>query len=122
MEYQKILNLLDNTQNEPSKLRTRNWVEINDESWEMYNMSNEIKFKTSVIRSICNYSDAYIYAKRTITVPITGTAAAPANKNRKVVFINFAPFTNCVSEINNSRVDGADDIDLVMSMYNFTRM
>ena len=118
MEYQKILNLLDNTQNEPSKLRTRNWVEINDESWEMYNMSNEIKFKTSVIRSIRNYSDAYINVKRTITVPITGTAAAPANKNRKVVFINFAPFTNCVSEINNSRVDGADDIDLVMSMYN----
>ena len=55
MEYQKIVNLLDNTQNEESKFKTRNWVEINDESRGTYNDSRQIKFKTSMIRS--NLSD-----------------------------------------------------------------
>ena len=50
MEYQKIIKLLDNTTNEPSKFRTRNWVEINDEVRGTYNESNQIKFKTSMIR------------------------------------------------------------------------
>ena len=58
MEYQKIINLLDNTANQPSKFRTRNWVEINNESKEKYDNSN-IRFKTSVIRSnLCDYSDS----------------------------------------------------------------
>ena len=61
MEYQKILNLLYNAQNEPSKFRTRNSVEINDESQEMYKDSTQIKFKTSIIRSnLCDCSDVYI--------------------------------------------------------------
>ena len=45
-----IINLLDNTTNEPSKFKTRNWAEINDESRGTYNESNQIKFKTSMIR------------------------------------------------------------------------
>ena len=58
MEYQKIINLLDNTANQPSKFRTRNWVEINNESKEKYDNSN-IRFKTSIIRSnLCDYSDS----------------------------------------------------------------
>ena len=58
MEYQKIINLLDNTANQPSKFRTRNWVEINNESKEKYDNSNS-RFKTSVIRSnLCDYSDS----------------------------------------------------------------
>ena len=57
MEYHKIINLLDNTTNQQSKFRTRNWVEMNDKSRGTYN--NNIKFKTSMIRSnLCNYSDA----------------------------------------------------------------
>ena len=69
MEYQKIINLLDNTQNEPFEFRTRNWVEINDKSEETYNASNQIKFKTSMIRSnLCDYSDAYILTNGTITI------------------------------------------------------
>ena len=69
MEYQKITNALDNTQNEPSKFRTRNWVEINDESRRKYNKGNQIKFETSMIRSnLCDYSDAYILVSRTITI------------------------------------------------------
>ena len=68
MEYQKILNLSDDTMNEPSKFRTRNWVEINDESRGTYN-NNNIKFKMSMIRSnLCDCSDAYIHVKATITV------------------------------------------------------
>ena len=75
MEYQKIINLLDYTTDQPFKFRTRNWVEINDESRGVYNHNNEnnnnnIKFKTSIIRSnLCDYSDAYILVKGTILVP-----------------------------------------------------
>ena len=68
MEYQKIINLLDNTTNQPSKFRTRNWVELNDESRGKYDSSN-IKFKTSMIRSdLCDYGDAYILVSGTITI------------------------------------------------------
>ena len=65
MEYSKTINLLDDTTNLPSRFRTRNWVEINDESKGRYDNSN-IKFKTSIIRSnLCDYNDAYILAKGT---------------------------------------------------------
>ena len=58
MEYQKIINLLDNTRNQQSKFRTRNWIKINDESRRMYNIRNQIKFKPSMIRSnLCGHSD-----------------------------------------------------------------
>ena len=53
MGYRKIINLLDNTPNQPSKFRARNWVEINDESWEMYDANNDLKSRTSIIR-LCN--------------------------------------------------------------------
>ena len=50
MEYQKIINSLDGTQNQPSKLQTKNWVEINDESHGVYNTDSQTKFKTSMLR------------------------------------------------------------------------
>ena len=57
MEYQKIANLLDNVSNQPSKLRIRNWVEINDESRGAY-ASNDIGFKITMLRSsLCDYAD-----------------------------------------------------------------
>ena len=69
MAYIKIINLLDNTQNKPSKFRTRNLVEINDELRGMYKDSNQSKFKTSMIRSnLCDCSDAYILISETITI------------------------------------------------------
>ena len=59
MEYQKIANLLDSASNQPSKFRTKNWVEINDESRGTYAVNKQIKFKTSMLRSsLCDYSDA----------------------------------------------------------------
>ena len=60
----------------------------------------------------------YIHVKRIMTVPNTGTAAAPNNRNKKVIFKNRAPFINCISEINNTQVDDAHDFDAVMPMYN----
>ena len=120
MEYQKIANLIDdNTLNQPSKFRTRNWIEINDESRGAHNVNSQIKFKTTMLKSsLCDYSDAYILVKGTITVNNTAAAGAAANNtNKKVIFKNCAPFTNCISEIN-TQIDHAKDIDIVMPMYN----
>ena len=69
MEYQKIITLLDNTPNQPTKFRTKNWVDINGESCGTYNINSEIKFKTLALRSrLCDYSDAHTLVNGTITV------------------------------------------------------
>ena len=65
--------------------------------------------------SLCDYGDDYILAKGTITVPKTATAAAN-NDNKKVIFKNWAPFTDCIGEINNTHVDNTKDIEVVMPM------
>ena len=73
MEYEKIINLLDDTTNQPSKFRTRYLVEINDQSRGNYGKNNQIKFKTSIIRSnLCDYSDAYKLVSGTITIDGAG--------------------------------------------------
>ena len=120
MEYQKIANLIEDTSNQPSKFRTKNWVEINDESRGTYNVNSQIKFKTTMLKSsLCDYSDTYILVKGTITVNNTAAAdAAVNNANKKVIFKNCAPFTNCISKINNTQIDNAKDIDIVMPMCN----
>ena len=99
MEYQKIANMLDDASNEPTKFRTKNWVEINDESRGTYNVDSQIKFKATMLKSsLCDYSDAYIIVKETITVNNTAAVDADANNtNKKVIFKNCAPFTNCIS-------------------------
>ena len=69
--------------------------------------------------SLCDYTDAYILAKGAITVNNTaGGGAAANNADKKVIFKNCAPFTNCISEISNTQIDNAKDIDIVMPMYN----
>ena len=115
MEYQ---NLIDHTSIQPAKFRTRNWVEINDESRGVYNVNSQIKFKTTMLKSsLCDYSNAYILVKGTISVNNTAAqGAAVNNTNKKVIFKNCAPFTNCISEINNTQIDNAKDI--VKPMYN----
>ena len=103
MEYQKIITLLDNTPKQETKFRTKNWVEINDELYGVYSTGSQIKFKTSMSRSsLCDLSNAYIFVKGTITVPNTRTAAAPNNRNKKVIFKSCDPFTDCISKINNN--------------------
>ena len=119
MESQKTTNLLDNASNQPSKYRTKNWVEVNDESRGIYNANSQIKFKTTMLRpNLCDYSDAYILVKQTIAVNNTGTAAAPNNRNKKLIFKNCTPFVKCISEINNIQIDNAKDIYIVLLMYN----
>ena len=77
MEYQKIANLIDDASNQPSKFRTKNWVEINDESRGTYNVNSQIKFKTTMLKSsLCDYSDSYILVKGKITITGAGHDAA----------------------------------------------
>ena len=61
MEHQKIINLLDNTSNRPTKFRTKKWIEINDEERGIYNTNSQIKFKTSVLRSGLSVMVMHIY-------------------------------------------------------------
>ena len=112
----------DNKSNQPYKFRTKNWVEINVESRGTYNVNSQIKFKTTMLKSsLCDYSDAYILVKGTITITGAGDDAAARQadeRDKGLVFKNCAAFTNCISEINNTQVDNAKDIDIVMPMYN----
>ena len=130
MEYQKIANLLESTSDNLSKFRTRNLVEINDESRGNY-ANSDIRFKTTMLRSnLCDYADSYILVKGTVT--ITGSARPPElrteaqllaakqadERDKEVTFKNCAPFTKCIITISNKDIDNAHDIDIVMPMYN----
>ena len=108
MEYQ-IIKFLDNTPNQPCKFKIKYWVEIHYGSQGTYHKDYQIRFKTSR-SSLCNYSDAYTVVKGTMTV--ANTAAATAN---------YVPFTNCISQINNTQADDVHDIDVVMPMYNLIK-
>ena len=114
--------MLDNTQNEPSKFRTRNWVEINEESREAYKASNQIKFKSSMVKpNLCDYSDTYIFVSGTITFHGAGVDDATKRvdeRNKGVIFKSCAPFTECFSIINTTEIDNAKNIDVVMPIYN----
>ena len=110
----------DNTSNQPSKFKTKNWVEINDKSRGIYNEVNRIRFKTSMLgTNLCDYSDAYILVKGTITVENTAAHGQPNNgTNKNVILKKCAPFTKCLGRINKTQVDNAHDIDVVMLIYN----
>ena len=103
MEYQKIMDLLDNTPKRLSKFRTKNWIEINNQSRGVYNINSDIRFKTTMLKStLCNYSDAYIFVKGRITITGEGADAAARQadeSNKRAIFRNCAPFINCKSEI-----------------------
>ena len=90
MKYQKIINSLENTPNQPTKFRTKNWVEINDDSHRTYNTNSQIKFKTSLLKtSLCDYSDAYILVYGTITITGAGNddpARHLDERNKGVIF------------------------------------
>ena len=120
MEFQKIANLLDSASNKPSKFRTENWVEINDDIRDAYSPNKQIRFKTPMLRSsLCDYSDAYILVKGNISVNNTAAAAAAANNtNKKVIFKNCVPFTICIRKIDNTQIDNVEYVDIVMPMYN----
>ena len=105
------------TQNDPdNEFARRKWYVINDQNNTDYGEGNEdsttIKFETKIIKSnLCDYSDTYILVTGDIT-------AIGGNANTKVAFKNCAPFTKCVTHINDQHVDNADDLDIVMPIYN----
>ena len=116
METQKIVNLLNDTDNEFPKLATRKWYVINDQNNGEYGEGNEnescIKFETRIIKSnLCDYSDASVF--------VTGNIKATnGNANTKVAFKNCATFRRCVTRINDEHVETAESLDIVMNMYN----
>ena len=114
--------MLDNISNQLSKFRTKNWIEINDQSRGVYNTNSDIRFKTTMLKSsLCDYSDAYILVKGRITITGAGADAAAKQadeRNKGVIFKNCALFINCKSELINTEIDNVKDIDIVMPMYN----
>ena len=138
MEFQKITNFLDITSDKKDlwKIVTKKWSEVYDQSEGNYNPNKEIRIKTSILRSdLCDFNDAYIVVKENITVnkktftandfqTLNNTATATNNANnnafgeKKLFFRNNAPFINCISKINGIKIDNAEDLDVVMPMYN----
>ena len=103
MEYQKIINLLENTSNKLSKFRTKNWIEINDQSRGVYNTNSDIRFKNTMLKSsLCYYSDAYTLIEGTMSITEEGADAAARQgdeRNKGLIFKNWDPFINCKSKI-----------------------
>ena len=125
MEYDKSNNLLlseDNESEKLSKFFTREYVRVNGLS-NTYNENKSIRFKTPILRSnLCDYSDAYILVKGTITVMAPGVNNNANNIrdkiNRPLILKNNAPFVSCITRINGELIEDADDLDIIMSMYN----
>ena len=125
MEYDKINNLLlseDNENEALSKFVTREYVRINS-LLDTYNENKSIRFKTPMLRSsLCDYSDAYILVKGTITVTAPGVNNNANNirdkRNRPLILKNNVPFVSCITRINGELIEDADDLDIVMPMYN----
>ena len=141
MEFQKITNFLDTTSDNKDlpTFVTKNWIKVYDQSEGNYNVNKEIRIKKSMLRSdLCDFSDAYTVVKGNITVTkkavtaddidapnntaanvnATNTANNNALADKKLVFKNNSPFINCISEINGVKIDNAEDLDVVMPMYN----
>ena len=113
METEKIVNLLNDSDNESSKFATRKWYIINDRN-NGRGKGNDatIKFETKVIKSnLCDNSDAYILA--TGDIKATDVAA-----NTNVAFKNGVPFIRCLTHINDEHVETAENLDIIMPMYN----
>ena len=118
MEYQKITNLLGNISDKIPRFITKKWIEFSDQSGGAYNTNKQIRFKTSMLRSdLCDYSDAYIVVKGIVT--FSADERDRDKMNRRVILKNNAPFISCISKINGVLVENAEDIDIVMPMYNF---
>ena len=118
MEYQKITKMLGTTLDEVLRLITKKWVKVHDQSGsadDRYKPSKQIRFKTSLLRlDLCDYSDAYVVVKEKITVTRPGSIMY----DKKLTIENNAPFTSCISKTNNTLIVNAEDLAIVMPMYN----
>ena len=120
MENQKIINLLNKSDTNSRHFATKKWYIINDENNTNYGVNKDtgscapdtIKYDTRVLKpNLCDYAEAYILVDGTIR-------AAAANANTRLVLKNCTPFTKCNLEINDEHVDTAENLDIVMPMYN----
>ena len=141
MEFQKITNFLDifSDNKDLPKFVTNKWVEVFDQSQKNHDVNKEIRMKTSMLRSnLCDFSDAYTVVTGNIFVTKKRFTAnyfeAPNNTNlnatntnnannkafgeKKLVFKNNTPFVNCISKIDSMKIDNAENLDVVMPMYN----
>ena len=110
METQKIVNLLNGSDNDNSKFATKKWYIIDSESNGNYSQNDEMKFLTrSIESSLCDYSDAYILVTGNIT-------ATPNNAATQAVFKDCAPFEKCRKEINETLL--MKHINITKPMYN----
>ena len=117
MEFQKIVNFLDITSDNKDLPRfvTKKWIEVYDQLEKNYNPNKEIRIKASMLRSdLYDFSDAHIVAKGDIIF----TEPDDAKTNKEVTFKNNAQFINCISKINGTKIDNAEDLDVIMPMYN----
>ena len=120
MENQKIINLLDKIDTDSKHFATKKWYIINDENNTNYGVNKDtgadnpdtIKYDTRVLKpNLCDYAEAYILIDGTIR-------ATNAVNATRLALRNCAPFTKCNLEINDEHVDTAENLDIVMPMYN----
>ena len=117
MENQKIINLLDKIDFDSKHFATKKWYIINDENNTNYGVNKDtgedtIKYDTRVLKpNLCDYAQAYILVDGTIR-------ATNAVNATRLALKNCAPFTKCNLEINDEHVDTAENLDIVMPMYN----
>ena len=122
MEYDKINNLLGSESEILSKFVTRDYVRVNSLS-NTYNENKSIRFKTPMLRSdLCDYADAYILVNGTVTVTANGDNNNANNirdkRDRPLILKNNALFVSCITKINGELIEDAEDLDIVMPMYN----
>ena len=119
MEYDKINNLLYSESESLPIFVTREYVRVNSLS-NTYNENRSIRFKTPMLRSdLCDYTDAYILVNGTITFKApTGANNIRDKTNRPLILKNNVLFVSCITRINGELVEDADDLDIVMPMYN----
>ena len=113
METQKVITLLNDSDNEESKFATKMWYFTDSQAAKgKYKQGDTFKFETETIKSsLRDYSDTFIL--------VTGNIAVVANNNTDVALKNCAPFSTCTTKINDAFVDEANHIYIAMPMYNF---
>ena len=114
--------MLNTTLDEVPRFITKKWVEVGDQPGstdDRYKPNKQIIFKASILQSdLCEFSDTYIVVKGDITLTKTNTRRFTETRNRFLAFKNNAPFTNCILKTSNVLNDNAEDLDIVMPMYN----
>ena len=117
MEFQRIANFFDTTSDDKDLPRfvTNKWIEVYDQSEKNCNANKEIRIETPMLRlDSCDFSDTHIVVKGTISVSNPNNA----KRNKSVAFKNNAQFINCISKINGVQIENAEDLDVVMPIYN----